>query len=132
MLRQDSLRPYVSSAEQTRSTDVGAGSRDARQAVRTLRRLLRAAADQQLADPSAALTEVSTLRESLAGPLSSSLVAEDLRLQTSALERQVKELTDTPPGPEMRPAADRCLRRLDGIDDLLREVRRQASLGGTR
>ena len=42
MLTQESLRPYVSSAEQTRSTDVGAGSREARQAVRRLRRLLRA------------------------------------------------------------------------------------------
>ena len=72
---------------------------------------------------------MSNLRESLAGPLSSSLVADDLRLQTTALERQVKELTDTAAGAEMRPAAERCLVRLGGIDDLLREVRRQASLG---
>jgi hypothetical protein len=54
-IQQDSLMPYVSSAEQTRTADPG--SLEAQQAVRRLRRILSSVADgQPLEDPSVLVT----------------------------------------------------------------------------
>jgi hypothetical protein len=129
MLNTGSLAAYVSSAEQTRSTDVGVGTADARQAVRRLRQALRTlVSDQRIADPSALLTEVSRLQETLLGSLSSSPVADDMRSQTSALEQEMKNLSTQHEATDVVAGANRGLNRLAGIADLLREASRQATL----
>jgi hypothetical protein len=125
MLNQPTLAPYVSSAEQTRSVE--SGSQLAKPAIRTLRRTLKAwAEDNSLVDPSALLSEAGALRQSLASLRTSetSLIG-DATAQLDRLEREIK-------GPFSADDLDRSdrLRRaldaLDRIDDVVREVRRQS------
>jgi hypothetical protein len=130
LLDQPSLLPYISSAEQTRTTDPG--YRDARKAVRRLQGLFRTAArDERLEDPSAALTELSALRESFTKSTSFSGVRQEVMAEVTALEREVKSITDSQSEGSIAELTNRCVRILARIEDALQEIRRQANLAGT-
>jgi KAP family P-loop domain len=124
LLGRGDLGAYVSSAEQTRGTE--SGSLVARQAIRDLRRILRAVTPERpIEDPGPALSAMGGLREALtaSAPVGRGLV-EDGRALIDRLEPEVKALTSLQAD---RPPPDVALDILGRLDQIVREIRRQTS-----
>jgi KAP family P-loop domain len=127
LLQQDSLVPYVSSAEQTRTTDPG--SLDAQQAVRRLRRLLTSVADgQPLSDPSVLVSELSVISRTLERSADAAPdLYEPLVRATRSLEEEFSSLSRDPAMAEKQLPSWR--QTVDGIYNSLAEIRRRAAVG---
>jgi KAP-like P-loop domain-containing protein len=122
LLTQESLTPYVSSAEQLRSTDTG--SLHARKAISRLRRVLRGLDPRTPVDAGPALEEVGALRQAFSGSAASVPALLDAAIaETELLERELKALS----GKQAQDATERIEaseRILDRIADIVREMRR--------
>jgi hypothetical protein len=128
MLEQRSLVPYVSSAEQTRPTDLGA--LEARQALRELRRLFQLAIDGGRVD-TGILTPIHTVRESLVRARRSAPdIYSGIEERLYALEGEYKAVSGKPELAQSvaRSFGERCLEITRTISDLLLELRRRADL----
>lgn len=126
LLNQPSLGPYLTTAEQTRSTDSTYPL--ARQGIRRLKRMLRAAAASgNPPDAGVILTEISQLSSSLTrlNPQESSILMD-------LLQRDAKDLGDL--NAETRPLGqwvEHTSAHVERINAALLETRRQASVGAT-
>lgn len=126
LLNQPSLGPYLTTAEQTRSTDSTYPL--ARQGIRRLKRMLRAAADSGNApDASVILTEISQLSSSL-----TRLNPQESTILMDPLQRDAKDLgnVDAKTLP-LDQWLDRTSAHVEQINAALLETRRQASVGAT-
>jgi hypothetical protein len=130
LLQQQSLKPYLSSAEHTRT--IHAGAKESRKAARSLLRLFRAVArDRRLDDANVALREISALRESLSGSSGSAIVQTEILPQAAALEHMVKnDMSSAAEPDDLRAVARRASRAVELISELLQEIERQATLAG--
>ena len=123
LLNQPSLGPYLSTAEQTRSTDSTYPL--ARQGVRRLKRMLWTAAENgTLPDAGVMLTEVHQLISSL-----SRLNPQEIPSIIDPLRDDAKQLSDPPLTPSQ--STERALAHLERINVALLESRRQATVGAT-
>jgi hypothetical protein len=131
MLDEPSLRPYVSSAEQTQAADPA--PRLASQTVRGLRRLMAQTAETgNPATARDALSETSVLRERLEESRRSSqsrqpFLVEDALKLCDRFEREVEQLaiSEIPTG-EVATRVRASQATLEQISDVIREMRRQA------
>jgi hypothetical protein len=130
-IQQDSLMPYVSSAEQTRTADPG--SLEAQQAVRRLRRILSSVADgRSLEDPERAgdrgerhrrdaLTD-GRLRAGALRPLMQAL--RSLEEEFGSLGREPQRMQQ-----RLQERLPSWRQSVDGIYNSLTEIRRRAAVG---
>jgi hypothetical protein len=133
LLQQESLAPYLLSAEQTGSTNPG--PRLAGEAIKNLRKIF---GDLGIIpgneDLSPAITEIAQLRDALYSPSSqpSSVTgqapySEALEL-ADRLERTMKSIRRDQPQPEQLAALRQCQDTLDLLAEVVREMRRRTSV----
>jgi hypothetical protein len=128
LLRQPSLVPYVSSAEQSDTLD--RQPRLASQAVRRLRKLLPRTADNANAlDPKLALPDVRELHRIVSESSRSSYpsAGADAMALVDSLERAIGELVAVTVPSERAVRLTSCMAILERLGITIREMRRQAS-----